>query len=135
MPSTVSPPFVSDLYGAAVISHSPIMMPIVPGAQIINMGSIMVYNDPAATPTPDLRLRVIADPAEIPNIFGILLETVESGATGIPDNTVVNACVDRKGSFRADQLEVGANAPVSVAACEEQLRSLGIFLEASALVN
>jgi hypothetical protein len=128
MPSTVSPKFLSDLYGAADISHSPIVMPIVPGTQLVLMGSIMVHNDPAATPTPDLRLRIIQAVAEIPDIFGTLLETIDAGGVGATEP--VNASVDRKGAFRSDQLEVGANAPAGlVNQCRDRFRELGIFLE------
>ena len=126
MPTTTSPKFVSDLDGAAVISHSPVVMPIVPGGQLINMGSIMVENDPAGIP-PDRRLRIIHEAAEIPNIFGILIETIDAGAAGSTEE--VNAAVDRKGAFRVDQLEVGSNASVAPIDCVERFRELGIFLE------
>jgi hypothetical protein len=129
MPSTVSPKFLSDLYGAADISHSPIFMPIVPGSQLLNLGSIMVHHDPTNA-TPDLRLRIIDSPADIPNIFGILLETIEAGGIGSTDP--VNASIDRKGAFRADQLEVADGATVSVNDCRDRLRELGIFLEGTA---
>jgi hypothetical protein len=127
MPSTVSPKFLSDLYGAADISHSPVVMPIRPGAQLINLGSIMVHN--SAT---DRRLRIIQTPGEIPDIFGILLETIDAGPAGAPDTDIVNASVDRKGSFMSAQLEVGDGATVSVAQCRDRLRELGIFLEGTA---
>jgi hypothetical protein len=64
---------------------------------------------------------------DILNIYGILNESTDSGPAGSTDP--VNASVDRKGSFRVDQLEVGAGATVTVAQCSEKLRDLGIYLE------
>jgi len=128
-PASVSPKFVSDLYGGAIISHSPIVCPIVPGAQLILLGSIMCYNDPQNLlgQGQDHRLRIIASAEDIPFIFGILLETIDAGPAGATDP--VNASVDRKGSFRVEQLEVGLGATVTVPQCSEKLRDLGIMLE------
>ena len=134
-PITVSPKNLGDLYGAADISHSPVVMRLVPGVSLVLMGSIMVFHDPTGTLPPDQggtgvvddRLRVIQRPEEVPNIFGILLEDVDTGPQGFTEE--VNASVDRKGSFKADQLHVGAQSTVTVPECAARLRELGIFLE------
>jgi hypothetical protein len=96
---------------------------------ITTPGPIMVYNDPGNATAPDHSLRIIQDASEIPNINGILLETVDSGPAGATE--LVNASVDRKGAFRVDQLEVGAAADpkVLIPQCVDRLRELGIFLE------
>jgi hypothetical protein len=106
-PATVSPKFLSDLYGAAQISHSPVLASIHPGGRLIEMGSIMVYNDPAATP-PDFRLRIIQDVAEIPNIYGILLETIDSGPIGATElaSNVLNSARLNMGINRSKDFAV-----------------------------
>ena len=91
----------------------------------------MVFNDPAgANGPPDHSLRILNTADDIPNIYGILLDTIDSGPLGSTDP--VNAAVDRKGAFRIDQLEVAAGSTVTVAQCASQMRDLGFYLEGPA---
>jgi hypothetical protein len=65
-PAVTAPKMQGDLYGASVVSHTSIVAPIAPGAQLILRGSIMVYNDPAgANGPPDHSLRIIASVDDI----------------------------------------------------------------------
>jgi hypothetical protein len=101
MPTTTSPKYIGDLRCRYHRAQPDCRSHCARRPELINMGSIMVYNDPTKV-TPDHRLRIILDAGDIPWIYGILLETIDSGPAGATDP--VNATVDRKGSFKVEQL-------------------------------
>src|SRR5262245_25132733 len=90
------PTYVSELYGAAQISHSPFMADFAPANGVVKRGSI-VSQDVSG------HCVLIAVAADTP--YGVLLDDVDTGPTGATD--IVAAVVDRKGAFVAKQLITG----------------------------
>jgi hypothetical protein len=119
---TIEPHFLSEIIGVADDSAAdwrPIVCDVVPGQGILYLGSVL-SQDPA---TGKVSLLVAANYA---NVFGILLETIDTGTDGAATGEW-SATVARAGSFFAPKLFVGAGADLKQVAT--RLRELNISLE------
>jgi hypothetical protein len=129
MPTTTSPKYIGDLYGAAIIAHSPIVAPIVPGAQ-----SSSIWGQSWSTTIPPKS-------RPITGCGSSLTRAISRGSTGfcwrrsIPVRLVQPIrsmpLWTAKAASRSSSFEVGAGADplVLIPQCANQLRQLGIYLE------